>query len=164
MFTTRRNKTCCFTGHRKLQSVLLSQLRQELEQTVRQLIGEGICYFGAGGALGFDTLAAEVVLQLRQEFPHIRLILVLPCPNQTRGWPLEDVVRYEHIKAAADKVVFVSSRYTPSCMHKRNRHLVDCSSVCVAYCTSTMGGTAFTVNYAQAQKVRVLFVATGLLL
>ena len=34
-------------------------------------IEQGYRYFGAGGALGFDTLAAQTVLELRSEYPDI---------------------------------------------------------------------------------------------
>ena len=155
MGMTTREQTCCFTGHRDIPSTQRRVLVENLEETVRQLIGRGIRYFGAGGALGFDTLAAQTVLGLLGEFPHIRLILVLPCPDQTRGWREADVAEYERIKAAAHKVVYTADRYTPGCMHKRNRHLVDHSGVCVAWCTRDTGGTAYTVNYARQQGLEV---------
>ena len=60
-------------------------------------------YFGAGGALGFDTIAAFTVLKLKESYHDIRLILVLPCLAQTRGWSREDVEKYEDIKSKADK-------------------------------------------------------------
>ena len=155
---TMREQTCCFTGHRDIPSTQRRALVENLEETVRQLIGRGMRYFGAGGALGFDTLAAQTVLSLLGEFPHIRLILVLPCPDQTRGWREADAAEYERIKAAAHKVVYTARRYTPGCMHKRNRHLVDHSGVCVAYCTRDTGGTAYTVNYARQQGLEVLLL------
>ena len=61
-------------------------------------------YFGAGGALGFDTLAAQCVLSLRKRYSHIKLILVLPCTTQTKGWSKDDIAVYEEIKSQADKV------------------------------------------------------------
>ena len=85
------DKTVCFTGHRQIEKSVLPILAQQLETVLRQLIGEGCRYFGAGGALGFDTLAAQTVLRLREEFPHIRLILVLPCQDQVKNWPVESV-------------------------------------------------------------------------
>ena len=39
-------------------------IARKLEQTVIGLIQSGVQYFGAGGALGFDTLAALKVLDL----------------------------------------------------------------------------------------------------
>lgn len=102
-----RNKTCCFTGHRELPTGWgRKRLTTKLKKVIIEQINNGIRFFGAGGALGFDTLAAQTVLQLKKEYPEIKLILVLPCATQTRGWPPKDVEEYERIKAQADKVVY----------------------------------------------------------
>ena len=93
----KRSRTCCFTGHRNIPSAVLPVLSAELDRTTRALIADGIQSFETGGARGFDTLAAETVLRLRREFPQIRLILVLPCRNQTRGWKPDDARRYEAV-------------------------------------------------------------------
>lgn len=154
-----RDKTACFTGHRKIASEQQRIVAERLKQTVEKLILNGYCYFGAGGALGFDTLAAECVLYLKKQYPQIKLILVLPCKTQTRGWDSEDIAIYEQIKAQADKVVYTSEEYTRDCMFKRNRHLVDNSSVCIAYLTESKGGTAYTVNYAKQKKIQVINLA-----
>ena len=122
-------------------------------------IEQGYRYFGAGGALGFDTLAAQTVLRMKQTYPQIKLILVLPCLSQTKGWKEEDIAEYEQIKAAADKVVYTSQEYTRGCMFKRNRHLVDGSSLCIAYLTEQTGGTAYTVDYARSKGLIIENVA-----
>ena len=106
-----------------------------------------------------DTIAAFTVLKLKERYPDIRLILVLPCYSQTRGWSSEDVRIYESIKEQADKVVYTSEEYTRGCMHKRNRHLVDNSSACIAYLTEDKGGTAYTVDYAQKHGLVVYNIA-----
>jgi len=98
--------TCCFTGHRRIPPEVVAPLRERLEAEIESLIRQGVRYFGAGGALGFDTLAAEAVLDLKAVYPFIRLILVLPCRDQTRGWAEEDVKRYQAILKRADKVVY----------------------------------------------------------
>lgn len=148
MQKSMREQTCCFTGHRDIAQDEKQEIKRQLERILRSLIGKGIRYFGSGGARGFDLMAADVVLQLKKEFPHIRLIMVLPCRHQTRGWRGEDVRHYDRILTQADKVVYVQEKYSPGCMQKRNRHLVDNSAVCVAYCTRKTGGTAYTVEYA----------------
>lgn len=73
------SRTACFTGHRELPTDDLPEISKRLEDTLVKLIEQGYRYFGAGGALGFDTLAAQVVLRLRERYPQIRLILVLPA-------------------------------------------------------------------------------------
>lgn len=134
----------------------MENIKKRLEMAISSLYRRGVCYYGAGGALGFDTLAAQAVLRLRETCPGIKLILVLPCMSQTRGWPAEDVRRYEDIKAQADKVVYTSQAYFSGCMQKRNRHLVDHSGFCVCYLTRSSGGTAYTVGYARAQGLEVV--------
>lgn len=151
-----REKTCCFTGHRDIPDRVLPELQAQLNRAVKALIASGICFFGAGGAVGFDTIAAETVLSLRDKYPQVKLILVLPCPEQAARWNAKDKARYEQIKQRANKIVYTSASYTSDCMFRRNRHLVDGSSVCVTYCTRNSGGTAYTVRYAQQQGLRII--------
>ena len=154
-----REQTCCFTGHRTVPEWQRDSISVALRVTIRNLILSGYQYFGAGGALGFDTMAAQMVLSLKAEFPNIKLILVLPCKNQTDRGREKDRAIYEEIKAQADKVVYITETYTPDCMMRRNRHLVDYSSVCVCYLTRKQGGTAYTVDYAHHKGVRVINLA-----
>lgn len=149
-----RAKSCCFTGHRSLPADT-APLKAHLRETLVSLIEQGVCYFAAGGALGFDTLAAQTVLELKNGYPHIRLILVLPCKDQTCGWPAADVAEYERILSLADKTVWLSERYYKGCMHARNRRLVDNAGVCVCYRRRPFGGTAYTVDYAKQQKLAI---------
>jgi hypothetical protein len=57
-----KDKTCCFTGHRKIPPLAALGLKRKLEKTLKEKIEQGYLYFGAGGALGFDTLAAQTVI------------------------------------------------------------------------------------------------------
>lgn len=155
-----RTETCCFTGHRELPVWGRKELAAKLEETIIGLIDRGIRFYGAGGARGWDTLAAQTVLRLKRRYLHIKLILVIPCLTQTKGWPAADVAEYERIKALADKVVYTSQEYTKGCIHKRNRHLVDNSSVCVCYLNKESGGTAYTVRYAREQGLEIINLAT----
>lgn len=156
---SNREKTCCFTGHRAIPQNQHDSIYRALKAEISNLVKAGYCYFGAGGALGFDTLAAKAVLELKQTYPHIKLILVLPCLEQAKGWSEKDISIYEDIKNRCDKHTYTSQYYYSGCMHKRNRHLVDHSSACIAYLTQQTGGTAFTVDYAKKLNVRVINIA-----
>ena len=153
-----REKTCCFTGHRNLPTGEQKEIAAKLEQVVTGLINRDIKFYGIGGARGFDTLAAQTILKLKTNYPYIKLILVLPCLTQTQGWMTKDIAEYERIKAQADKVVYTSQEYTKGCMHKRNRHLVDHSSVCVCYLANKNSGTAYTVNYARKMGREIILI------
>ena len=45
-------------------------------------------------------------------------------------------------------------------MHKRDRHLVDNSSVCVCYLNKENGGTAYTVDYDSKNGLEIINHAT----
>lgn len=154
-----REKTVCFTGHRKIPLEKKDEITRRLKETLIQLINRGYLYFGAGGALGFDTMAEQAVLSLKEEYPQIKLILVLPCKSQANAWSTEDKEVYMEIIRKADKVVYTSQEYFRGCMQKRNRHLVDFSSVCVCYLTKDTGGSAYTVRYAISKGLSIENVA-----
>lgn len=154
-----KNKTCCFTGHRDIPTHQYDSICKVLKTEIINLIDIGYCYFGVGGALGFDTIAAQVILELRRSYTHIKLILVLPCMEQTKGWSDNDIATYEDIKNRCNKYTYTSEHYYSGCMHKRNKHLVDNSTVCIAYLTKQCGGTVFTVDYAKKHNVRVINIA-----
>ena len=76
-----KTKVACFSGHRKLPHNC-EELSTRLKKEIIDLIERGVVFFGAGGAWGFDMLAEETVLLLKENYSHIRLILVLPCPPE----------------------------------------------------------------------------------
>lgn len=98
------NKVCCFTGHRNLPQWEENSMRQKLQAVIREFAIAGIRTYCAGGAMGFDTLAEQVVLELKKEFPQIRLVLVLPCRQQEKYWPARDKAVYQNILRQADEV------------------------------------------------------------
>ena len=154
-----KNETCCFTGHRQIPPGEREKITGSLERVIVNLYQKGVRYYEAGGALGFDTVAAQTVIRLRESCLSMKLVLVLPCLTQTRGWRTEDVAEYERIKAQADQVVYTAQQYTRGCMHKRNRYLVDSSGICVCYLTKDSSGTAYTVRYAKKEGLEIINIA-----
>lgn len=76
-----RSKVACFSGHRKMPQDC-AELRVCFEKAIISLIEQGVVFFGSGAALGFDQIAASTVLRLKEIYPHIRLVMVLPCPPE----------------------------------------------------------------------------------
>ena len=151
-----KNQTVCFSGHRRIPAEQLEAIGQRLKKEIVAMIESGSEIFLAGGALGFDTLAAQTVLDLKSDYPQIQLHLFLPCLSQTKGWSATDVRIYEDIKSKADTFCYTSEEYTRGCMQKRNRALVDGSCACICYLTESKGGTAYTVKYARKNGLRIV--------
>ncbi|MBO6229727.1 MAG: DUF1273 family protein [Ruminiclostridium sp.] len=149
-------KTCCFTGHRIIK--ITPELVQRLRDAIVDVIGKGVTEFYDGGAIGFDMLAAETVMELKAEYPDIKLHMVLPCPSdeQIKGWNKSQIARYEQIMQAADSVTVVSDHFTRECMKQRNERLVELADCCICYCTNPRSGTGQTVRMARDKGIDVI--------
>ena len=157
-------KICCFTGHRTVAPEIARALCILLDRHLEELAGAGFTEFRAGGARGFDTLAALRVLALRERHPECRLSLILPCRDQAKLWKFGERALYEEIASKADSVRFLQEHYTPDCMYARNRALVDGSDLCLAYLTENRGGTLYTCSYALRRGVELCNLADALTL
>ena len=150
-----KEKTVCFTGHRE---IIHKHLEKRLDEIVTSLAEAGYLYFGTGGAKGFDYIAAKSVLRVKENYPEIKLIIVLPCSDYYDRWMNDDKSSYYEILNKAHKVKVMSDHYYRGCMQVRNKHLADNSSVCVNYLYKKEGGTAFTVEYARKKGLTLVSV------
>ena len=151
-----KEKTCCFTGHRQIPSAQLEAIARRTLDAIVSLYKEGYRHFITGGALGFDTLCARIVLQLKTAYPDMTLTLVLPCRDQDALWQESDRLTFAQQKSRADEVVCLSEKYTASCMRTRNQYMVDQSSAIIAYLTHSNSGAGQTVRMAQKQGLRII--------
>lgn len=154
----KKDQTVCFTGHRQMEEDTAA-VEARVTEIAAGLIQQGYQCFCAGGARGFDALASRVILRLQEDYPFVRLVLVLPFRNQYRnetGWTAADIAEYHHLKAAASEVIHLQRNYSKGCYFKRNRYLVNASSVCVSYQRSGRGGTAYTVRYAAEKGLQII--------
>lgn len=150
------NKSACFTGHRDIDPQDLPSIKEKLREIIINCVNDGFTDFYNGGARGFDLLAAEAVLELKKTYPSLRLHIIVPCSNQTRGWREEDVIRYENVTSLADEVKCLSPVYFDGCMQVRNRYMVDNSELLIAYLERASGGSGYTVRYAEGQGKSVI--------
>ena len=151
-----RKRTVCFTGHRKIPAEDIKSIEKQLDRIIKKLYRKGVIFYGAGGSYGFDMLAEKAVIRARNRHNEIKLILVLPCKNQEKYWTEDNKTAFAEIKNQADKIVYTSEIYSKDCMHKRNRHLVNFSGYCIAYLNKNSGGTAYTVNYARQNGLKIV--------
>ena len=108
-------------------------------------------------ALGFDMMAAEVVLSLKDKFSDIQLIAVVPFSRQSSRWASSEQERYYRILAKTDKVVTLSENYFRGCLLKRNDYMLSHSCGVIAYFDGKpQGGTFYTVRKAERMKMDVV--------
>ena len=146
---------CSFTGHRSFPDKYRAKLSELLRRGIEYAYGLGCRAFYAGGALGFDTLAAREVIRFRMSHPDVSLILILPCINQNELWCGSDTDAYEYTLSEADEVRYIAEEYTKSCMQKRNRALAEACDIMIAYVSRPRSGAAQTVRMAESLGKKV---------
>ena len=158
-------KTCCFTGHRPQKlgygenSIQCDELKSKLEELIIELIEkEGVTHFISGVALGVDTYAANIVLNLKAQYLHITLECAIPCETQEVKWNERDRDIYYDLLAKCDKETLLQQNYTSNCMQKRNEYMVDNSDYVIAVWNGKPSGTGNTVKYARKNKKVVLLI------
>ena len=151
--------TACFTGHRQLDEHELPCLVMRVNHVLEKLYQQGYRRFICGGALGFDMLAAECVLAMKNQHKDVSLVLAIPYAGQSNAWAVADGQRYERILYGADETHVLSRTYYKGCMNVRNQFMVDRSSYVICYLSSIKGGTASTVTYASRLDKPILNVA-----
>ena len=158
--------TCCFSGHRPSKlpwgmdegDPRCLALKDELAARLQGIYEAGYRHFICGMAAGCDLYFAEAVLALREEHPELTLEAAIPCDGQNNSWPAALRARQEALIAACDEVRFIQHRYTPDCMQKRNRYMVDRSGLLLACYDGTPGGTRNTILYARHRGCRTILI------
>ena len=157
---TQKQQTCCLTGHRVIPPGEEQKIMVRAGNIITKLIREkNVRFFGVGGAVGFDMLAAEYLLDLRERREQqLKIVSVLPWPGwrETDDWTDDLREREERILRACDKVVYVRDEWEKNVFLLRDRMLVDGSAWCVSYCNRLRTGTSYTVRYAMEHGVKVM--------
>lgn len=156
-----KHKICAVTGHRPKgfpwnyrdkDCKEQKEYFRTLESTIIELIEkDGFNYFISGGAIGADQDFAEIVIKLKKRYPHIRLEVAVPCPEQDLKWCDSDKKRYKRILKQADFINILSSFYTPRCMQERNEYMAEkCDLMIVVWNGQQYGGTYNTFMYLKS--------------
>lgn len=158
-----KTKTVCFTGYRtsKILSTskntdAISSIKTRIEEAVYKLLEEGYVSFATGMADGFDLLAAEVMLKIKETHKNIQLIAVIPFKGQQYRYSDSNKQLYETILSNSDLVIYTSEYYHDRAFLDRNDFLLANSRAMICYYNGLRGGTMYTYNRALAQNHRII--------
>jgi uncharacterized phage-like protein YoqJ len=159
-----RDITCCFSGYRpeKLpwgyneNDDRCVQLKEKLYDVISAVYVSGIRHYICGMALGSDTIFCETALQFKEDHPDVTLEAALPCEDQAARWTEQQRNRYFQLIQQCDTETYVSRRYSPDCMMRRNMYMVDHASVLIAVYDGRFGGTMHTVGYAEMNGLEII--------
>lgn len=165
MFDDEFSRKCCFTGYRPSKFPFsmdredkdYKKFENALIDKIMSLAKDNCRVFYSGMAMGFDIIAAETVLMLKEAYDiPLKLVCVLPFENQSETYTSFWRRRYEKILRESDEVIILSTEYFQGCYQKRNKYMVDNCDYVLTWYDGKAGGTKNTLDYA-AEKGRYIF-------
>lgn len=85
-------------------------IKKALENRLIPLIENGLEWMIISGQLGVEIWAAEVFIELRLEYPDLKLAVITPFLEQENNWNEENKELYEFILCEADFVDSITKR------------------------------------------------------
>lgn len=77
-------------------------IKKALKRHLLELIEEGLEWVILSGQLGVETWAAELVMDLREEYAELKYAIITPFLDQHKNWNEEKQEKYEEILMMAD--------------------------------------------------------------
>ena len=133
-----------FCGHGTIHNS--DDVKRWLYKVVKDVIILGGDTFYLGGYGTFDYIAKQVVWELKEEYPHIESLLVIPYLDKKY-----DLEKY-------DSSIYPSLENVPKrfAISKRNEWMVKESHMVISYVTHSWGGAAITMEYAKKKKKTII--------
>ncbi len=100
-----------------------------LEAAIRETIDGGYTTYITGMAKGTDLVAAEIVLRLREQDSHLKLICALPYPDFGQHWGGEWTERFRRVLSAADLARTIYPGFSYASYQIRNQWMVLCKAL-----------------------------------
>ena len=159
-----RPVSCCFSGHRPAKlpwgenedDPQCLALKVRLRDALDAAYEAGYRHFICGMANGCDLYFFDAARYLRLSHPEVTIEAAIPYSGQADRWRPELRARYDYDLRQCDYQTLVQEAYTPGCMMRRNRYMVDASRILIAAFDGRPGGTARTLEYAARRKLEII--------
>lgn len=142
----KKETTAVFIGNRDCYGVN----QTIIHNAIVSAINSGITTFLNGGQGYFDEVCATIVHQLKQEYPNIKNILVIPY----RNFKIINKDIFDEIIYPFDELESSYLSYRAA-IPERNRIIVSWSSMAISYVYRN-GGASKTLDLARKHKLNII--------
>lgn len=84
-------------------------IKKALEAQFISLVDEGLEWVIVSGQLGVETWAVEVVIELKEQYPHLKYAIITPFIEQDKNWNDMNKEKFQMLTAKADYQVSLTS-------------------------------------------------------
>lgn len=159
----QKGNTCCVTGPRAEYlppGATERGIKKKLEAEIRKLVTyDGVTGFYVGMEPGVCQWAAEVILQLKNIFPGIKLHCVLSCETLADNWTEPQRDRFYAVMEHCDEEWMLQGAYTPDCERRCARYLIRHNDLLLAVWNDVeISGAGYALHLAQAagKEIRLI--------
>lgn len=119
-------------------------IKKAIRQRLLPLVEEGLEWVIISGQLGTELWAAEVVFEMKKEYPVLRLGMLTPFLKQEESWNEKNQDYYRSIVAKADFIesIFNKPYEGPQQLKIKNRYMVQKSDAMLIIYDSEKEGSA----------------------
>lgn len=145
-------KTCYFAGHSRIYNH--KKIYKKLLAVIEELIKhEGVEEFRVGNYGDFDRMSASAIMEIKELYPSVKLILVIPYLTEE----IKNNSEYFYNNFDEIRITCVSENTAYSSrIIKCNQQSVDCSQYLICHVMHTWGGAAKTLEYAKRKKLKII--------
>ena len=133
----------------------ITVIKKVLKKEIHQLVEEGLEWVLTSGNLGIETWVTEVVAELKQEYPELKLGIIYPFKEFGNNWNENNQEKLRMEEQLADYVEAVSHQayQSPSQLRNHTRFLLDHTDGCLLiYDTEFPGKTQYFLKEAQTYQ------------
>lgn len=102
-------KTLYVTGYRPYELGIFNDkhpgiaiIKKAIEDQLRALLDEGLEWVVISGQLGVELWTAEVVIELKKDYPNLKYSIITPFLNHEKNWNEANQQKYYYIKSMTD--------------------------------------------------------------
>ena len=165
----KRKPICCFVGEKPQKFPWgydekwpdCIRLKEKLAFEIETMRQKGVKSFMSNMAMGVELWAAEIVVSLKQDYPHgeIKLYAAIPFEGQANRWSPDFRERYYNVLTKADEETVLQAHYTKGCICACSRYMVENSTHMIAVCNGgEAGSTKYSVEYAVSRGLEVVVI------
>jgi len=163
--------SCTITGHNPQrfkfkyneEAPMCRSIKAALSEQIKTLYSKGVKIFYVGCAVGVDTWAAEIIIELKQQadFADMELFCAIPFPEHTEKFTAGQKKRYEYILSQCTNKETVNRYYSPVAYKRLNYFMVDKAEYLIAVYDqnkSERSGLIQMMNYALKNNRHIIYI------
>ena len=129
-----------------------------MEQAVYLIEAMGVTHFISGVDLGVGQFVAEIVIDLKRDYPEVTLECVIPCEDQAANWTIVQRDRYFSIVERCDKETLLQRHYSKDCIRKKKEYMVKQSNYVLVVWNGKPGSTGKLLSIARTLGKIVILI------